>query len=466
MHPLLKELIDITDVQKKVDGKSERVIRAKQRALKDSINEGASSSFAAGVSTSYITRFALELKSTPFQIGVLSSLAGIIYPISQLIGSKLMAKHSRKKIVIKFVIFQALMWIPLAILSILFWKEFFQQYLPYVLIGCYTLMVAFGGVAYPAVFSWLGDLVPPKDRGKFFSVRNRAMELVGLAAVLMAAFFLDAFETKGLVFIGFAVLFMSALTFRMISYYFFKKQYSPKFKVNKSSYFSIWNFLHTFDNYGKFSVYLMFFNLAIMIASPFFAVYLVNELKVTGYVMFTVIMMSSSVFYLLFTPLAGKFSDKYGNIKLFYISNIFFAITPILWIFTKTPLSIILIPQLSAGIANAAYVISTTNFTYESVSPQRRGICVAYTNLLTGVGVFVGSLVGGFLLKYLSISGLNIFFFVFILAAISRFVVGVVFLPYLKEEKKVQRIPHVHVSLMHPFKTLHTEVGWFKSIFK
>ncbi|MDO8460803.1 MAG: MFS transporter [Nanoarchaeota archaeon] len=464
---LLQDAESIKEVEEDVSGSSKKIVHEKQKALKKSIVEGSTTSISDSIGATYVPLLALKLSSQPLYIGLLSSLSGLVPPFAQLWGSNLMSTRSRKTIVTRFVLLQALMWIPIAILSILFWKGFFQEYLPLTLIILYTVLVSLGSVGTPAWFSWMGDLVPEKDRGKYFSTRNRILGVLGLIATIIAAISLDTFETHGFVFIGFAILFAISFIFRFVSYATLKKIYSPPLKISKKSHFSFWSFLKRFDNYGKFAVYQAFFNFAIMIASPFFIVYMKQELNF-DYLTLTIISVSGTVFYLLFSPWAGKFSDRFGNAKLLLIGNAFFVLSPIMWLFYKTPLYLILVPQIISGIGNAAFVIATTNFTYDSVKPEHRGICVAYTNLLTGIGIFTGSILGGLLLKFLPSTILTIssFFFVFILAALARLVVGLIFLPKLKEKRKVKSLPPLHFSLIHPLRTLHTEMDWFKVISK
>ena len=71
----------------------------KKRALEISIHEGAATSFSNGISNAYITPFALKLSAKEIHIGILSSIAGLIAPLMQLYGSKLMDSYGRKKIV-------------------------------------------------------------------------------------------------------------------------------------------------------------------------------------------------------------------------------------------------------------------------------------------------------------------------------------------------------------------------------
>jgi len=436
----------------------EKEAAKKNKSLKIAIKEGAAAGFAGDLGNSLIVPLATEMGANALHIGILNSLSGISSPLAEIKGDRLMEKYSRKKITTKYIPRQALTWIPIAVLGILYANNIITGYLPWVLIILYSLLTGFGGLAHPAWFSWLGDLVKDKERGKYFAKRNVYIGIAGTAAVLLGGFVLDKFRTVGQVMIGFGILFLVSFLFRMISYYYMKKQYEPPFRIEKKDYFSFWAFLKRYDNYGKFAVYQAFFNFAIMIASPFFAFYMLKELGFeNNYFLYMIVTLSNTFFYLIFTPLAGKFSDKYGNLKLMWISNIFFVLSPLAWMFTKSIIAIIFIPQLIAGIANAGLNLSITNYTYDAVSPKKRGLCIAYNNLLTGFGILVGSLLGGFLIKYVSFSWINSFFFVFALAALLRLIVGIVFLPQLTEIKKVSKISihiPIHMHLINPSRML------------
>src|SRR3989344_6116689 len=97
----------------------------KKSARKISIFEGCFSAFSSGTGDNYIIPFAGALLAKPFQIGMLNAFPGIVSPLAQLFGSKMMEKRSRKSIVVQFVLIQSLLWIPLSILALLFWKGLF-----------------------------------------------------------------------------------------------------------------------------------------------------------------------------------------------------------------------------------------------------------------------------------------------------------------------------------------------------
>jgi MFS family permease len=283
-----------------------------------------------------------------------------------------------------------------------------------------------------------------------------------LISFFIAGFLLDLFKTKGYVLLGFAVLFGLAITFRLASVYYTSKIFNPYFRVNKQSYFSFFSFLKRYDNYGKFSVFQAFFFFAMMLSAPFFAVRMLDELNFS-YLTYTVVSLSPTIFYLLFTPIIGKFSDRYGNLKLIYIGSFLFPLIPLLWVVLESPVLLILIPGLVSGLANAAFVIGTTDFSYNSTSQQKRGYCFAYTALLIGLGILIGSFVGGWIVEYLPIKFVNPMFFSFILSSAFMIFTSLYFLPKLREESST-RVRGLHFDVHHPVKTFNSTVIWLKQL--
>src|SRR5574344_2588735 len=138
-----------------------------------------------------------------------------------------------------------------------------------------------------------------------------------------------------------------------------------------------------FNNFGKFTLFISLFSLATAIASPFFSVYMLNDLKLS-YFQWTIITFSSSFATLIFVPMWGKFSDKYGNVKTMKITGAIIPIIPLLWIFSmpllenygKSTLFLILcFFELFSGTIWAGFNLSASNFIYDAVIRQRTVFC-------------------------------------------------------------------------------------------
>ncbi|MEK6847355.1 MAG: MFS transporter [Nanoarchaeota archaeon] len=443
---------------------SEYLKHSKEHALRTSLAEGCAQSVAVNMSSGFLTPFMLAVGGNSFHVGLLSSLNGLADPVGEITGSKMMERHSRKKLLINVKIWIAILQVPMILVAYLFWKGALVPALPWIMILLWGLAIPFiFGIGYVSFLSWLGDLIPSERKGEFFANRGKVTGIVGLITFLITGFLLDLFKTKGYVLLGFSILFGVAIFFRLMSAHYTSKVFNPQFRAKKKFSFSFAGFLKRYDNYGKFTVYQAIFNFAIMISAPFFAVYMLEDLKF-DYTTYTFISLSSTIFYLIFSPLAGKFSDRYGNIKLISIGAFLFPLVPLLWIFLKHPIALALIPGLVSGLANAAFVIGTTDFSYDSTSKEKRGICFSYSALLTGFGILGGSFIGGFLVEYVPINFMRPLFFVFVLSSVLMIFASLYFLPQLKESRSFEKIKGLHLDLIHPVKTIHSMIVWNKQM--
>ncbi len=414
--------------------------REKERTMSLSIKEGSLSSVSISLSNAYMIPYALALNASNFQIGLLRSFIGLFSPLSQLFSSKLMKKFSRKKVVVTNVVLEALMFIPILLLGLFFWKGMFVKYLPGLLIIFYTLLGIFGGLALPAWFSLMGDIVPEKIRGKYFGKRNKIAGAAGLIATLFASFLLDYFKTDGKVLFGFLILFSIATVARLLASFQLNRYYDPDLEKDRKGKLSFFKFLKNIkSNFTKFSYYVSFMNLAVMIASPFFSVYMLKELGFS-YITFMIINLSATLSSLVFYPIWGKFSDVYGRRETLLLSSIFISIMPVMWVFSTSPYFLVF-PMLLVGVGWAGFRLASSTFIYDSLESGDRSKGIAYRNILTGGGVFIGSVLGGGMLHLMPLLNikLNHFFIIFFISAILRGVFSMVFLPFIKEVKKVRK---------------------------
>jgi MFS family permease len=423
----------------------------KKESLKLSIKEGASASVMSGAGNSFITPFALAIGANSLHIGFLSSFIGLVGPLAQLRSTQLMEKFSRKKIIVAGVLIQALIWLPIIFLGFLFYKKIWLDLLPIFLILFYSIQIGIGAIAVPSWFSLMGDLVPEKIRGKYFSKRNKIIGIVSIIAMLSAGLLLDLFKTKGLVLLGFSMIFSISMFARLYSVFLLNKHYDPKITLKKGYYFSFKQFVQQSpkNNFGRFTLFVGFFYFSVFIASPFIAVYMLEQLKF-NYIWYTLITLSGSVFSLLFLPFWGRIGDKHGNRLIIFSSSLMISIVPILWMVSPSKIYLILVPSFVSGVFWGAFNLSSFNFIYDSVSPEHRALSATYYHVFLGIGTFAGGIFGGFILRYLSIDSINSFFnfgfanvflFVFLVSSIVRFGVAFFFLPKIEEVRPLKKPP-------------------------
>lgn len=443
--------------------KDKKEEQLKKQTMSLSIKEGCFASVASGAGDSYVLPYALAIGFDNFQVGLFKSFVGLLPPIFQYYGSRLMEKWRRKKIIVNFVALQALMWFSLLGIAFLYWKNLLIVWLPYLLILAYTLLAIFGAVAGPAWFSLLGDIVPSDHRGRYFSKRNRICETVALLSFLGAAFLLDYSKTKGFILLGFGILFGFAGIFRMISANYFQKHYDPELKISKRDFFSFKSFIKNIYkiNFGKFTFFTALFYLSIAIAGPFFTVYMLKNLGFS-YIPFMIVSLAGSVFSLLSLTFWGKFSDRYGNKKLMILGAAFVSIMPFFWLFSKSPVYLALVPQFFSGVGWAAFSLSISNYIYDATSPEKRALSLSYFNILVGFGSFFGALIGGYIAQYVPSMFTEGLFLLFILSGTLRTATSLMFLPRIKEMRKVKKLKASPLQLLtyslHPPEFLHHQI--------
>jgi len=445
--------------QEKLSAKHPIIANKINKSLKRSIREGSYASGMVGFGSSYLAPFALALNATSSQIGVMNALISLLPAFVQLKASRFIEKYSRKKVTVLFTILQALMFIPIIFTSYLFFKGTLGTI--WILIGFVTLFYVFGAAAGPAWFSWMGSLVPEDMRGRYFSKRNRITGFFGLATMLIGALILDRFETAGMVLVGFGLLFVLAMAARLISSFLFMKQYEPKLKIPKKDYFSFWQFLKSGRDtpFGRFSIFTTFMRIATNIGGPFFAVYMLRDLGLS-YTWFMAITVSGTIFHLVFYPLLGRVSDRYGNIAILKFSCVMVALVPFLWLVSKNPFYLVSVPQIISGFGWAGFWLTTNNYIYDTVRQEKRGLGVAYFNLLNGIGLFIGAGIGAGI-ALLNISFMNKMLFIILISGLARLVVALFAKKNLKE---VRHVPHFSNTFI--MKEFHPGRGLIKEVYK
>ncbi len=408
----------------------------KKKSARYSINEGIFHSIMIGVGESFISPFAIFLKATTSQLALLSSLPQLFSSLFQLFVPKFLEFFkSRKKIVATGVLLQALVWLP--ILYVFYLNDLAVPYLIFLVVVYWII----GKFIDPVWNSWMGDLVDNEISGRYFGFRNKVIGIAALASLLVGGLILNAFpKDSKATFIGFVFIFVIAFIARLISFIYVVKKYEPKFEVYEEARFSFVEFVKKmrFRNYGLFVIYLSLMNFAVYIASPFFSLYMLQDLKFS-YVTFTIISASSIFARIIFMPFWGKMTDKYGAKKILAFTGYLMPLSPLLWLLSNK-VSYIMLFQFYSGMIWAGFELSASSFIFDSTTSAKRARCIAYYNVINGVMILLGTLFGALLVKHPII--FSSFLFVFFVSGILRCIVSIFMLHKIKEVRTVDDVSY------------------------
>ena len=277
------------------------------------------------------------------------------------------------------------------------------------------------------------------------------MSIFSLGAISLAGLILHGTEKAGSPWIGFMLIFIAALLSRLISAYCLSKMSNPPYEVNKKDEFSILEFFADFrhSSFVRFVVYTGLMHLSVMVAGPFFSVYMLRELHFS-YLQFMVVSAIAVLAQYFTLHNWGKFGDKFGNRRALVIAGFTLPVVPVLWLISANFYFILLIQMLS-GFVWAGFSLSMGNFIYDATPQPRLAKCVAIFNVINAVGIFAGAAIGGWMTGYLplsiSISGLGISLgitmisnlqWLFLISGVLRLFISFIFLPTIREMREVQ----------------------------
>ena len=404
----------------------------KKKSLKFSLLDGVFASGMVGFTQEYFTPFLLLLGAAAKHVGMLNALPNFFASLIQLKSADFTEKlKSRKKIINIFVLFHALMLLPMAIMALS------GKGKPIVFITYVILFISFSALANPAWASLMSDLVAEDKRGTYFGWRNKVLGFVIVPASFIAGFILHLMK-KFNIFYGFVIIFGFAFIFRIISWYFLTRMYEPSLRHGKENQFTLFDFLVRIreSNFAKFVLFVSMMSFSVNLASPFFAVLMLKDLHFS-YILYTIITITATLTIYLMIGRWGRHADKIGNLKIIKFTSPLIGLIPLLWIFSRHPV-FLFFAQVFSGFLWAGFNLCTTNFIYDAVIPEKRTRCISYFNVLNGLALCAGALLGGFLLQRLpALFGYKILT-LFLISSTLRIMVSILMPLKLKEVRPVE----------------------------
>jgi len=429
----------------------------RKHSLKVSFIDGCFASIMIGFTANYATPFALVLGAKNFHIGLLNAIPQLSSAFGQLPAGDLAERvRSRVRFITYGVMGQALLWLVIGSIPYLI-KENQTSWFIILL----TLTTISGAIVGPAWSSLMSDTVDKTQYGTYFAWRGRIHGFIALISNLIAGVWLYKMaEDK---YLAFAILFCFAGLCRIASGVFLNKMTDVPLEIPLDKRFNYLDFIRRLpeSNFAKFTLFVAFLNLAVFIAAPFFAVYMLRNLGFS-YTEYALVNTAGALASLLSLPLWGKIADRYGNVKILRATALFTPLLTLSWIVTDN-LPYLIITNAFAGYIWAGFNLCAVNFIFDAASPPVRTRCLGYFNFTNGIAIFIGSITGGYMVNYLPplrlllgqhiiISNLLTLFFI---SGFLRMVIVLIGLNSFKEVRTADTIEeHKLLSIILGFKPM------------
>lgn len=420
---------------------------AGERSRLYGIREGAFAAVMQGGGENYLSAFALLLHATAFQIGLLSALPQLVGTWSQLLSVKVLNRFQhRKAVILTGAAGQALWWIPLLVLPLLFPSQG-----PWLLIACAVGYVAMGHFAIPAWNSLLTDLVDPNGRGLYFARRAKVMAVASFCALCGAGLLLHSAQTWEAPWIGFAVVFLVVAAARGFSTRYLLRIDESAAPATQEAEFRPLAFLrheHSL-NFRNFLLFSGLMHVSVLIAGPFFVVYMLRDLHFT-YLQYAGWMATGVLGQFLTLKPWGLIGDRFGNKKILVVTGLIVPFLPMLYL-VSTSVYFVAAINFFGGAVWAGLALGLQNYVFDTVRAEDRAKGVAIWNSVNAVGWFGGAMLGGWLAEvipaHLSLAGMEFRLtsnlqVVFFISGLLRLVVSVSLLRTFRETRAVEPISH------------------------
>lgn len=335
----------------------------------------------------YLAAYALALGASNLEIGLLGSLPWLAAIITQIPGAQLVQHFTRKNITITMDFFSRLCWLP-----ILF-APFLSKYPLTVVTIFYFFSELTATATSPAFNSLLADIIPHKKRGDIISLRQRTINLYGTIAMVLAGLWLKQFPKESPD--GFALMFGSGILLGLFGLAVIRKFPEPPYR--DMNHHKLRDYVSVEGQYRTFITFSVAFSFAYMLASPFFAVYMLKDLNM-NYFFYGLASALTPLAKIVFSHPIGLLTDKYGDKPIALLGALGIAIVPISYLLATPSTIWIIVPlQIFSGIAWAMSDITTYNLLFDLTDPAKRAVQIAQYNLYTSVPRVIAPIIGGFI---------------------------------------------------------------------
>jgi MFS family permease len=273
-----------------------------------------------------------------------------------------------------------------------------------VLIGAVALYQALAAVAGCAWNSWMRDLVPETDFGRFFGRRSAATTALATAVALLGGLLIDNWRrhVPGDPAIAYSALFVASAVFGFCGVWLLSitpEQPMPPV-ARHAEILTLLSTPYRDKNFRRLMVFLSSWNFAANLAAPFFAVYMLKSL---GYAMTTIIALTvaSQLSNIAALGLWGTLIDRYSNKAVLQISAPVFLACTLGWTFTglawigSATIYLLAVIHVLMGVATAGVALASGNIVMKLSPSGQATSYLAASSVVTATCGAIAPIIGG-----------------------------------------------------------------------
>lgn len=354
-------------------------------------------SIMVGIGETYFAAFALAIGFSPVEAGLLASIPIVAGGSLQLISPWMVRRlGSHKRWVVICAHTQAVSLVPLVIGAVqgdmARWLVFFSVFVYW----------AAGLATGPAWNTWVGTLVPPPLRPRYFAHRMRLTHVGIVSGLVAGGLLLQAGVGTDRPVHLFALSFLVAGLARLASARCLAAQTEPvplPTDQQRLRFRELWSFLRHTPG-GQLLKYMLAVQVVLQISGPYFTPYMLRQLMLQ-YDTYMFLVSISFVTRVVSLPLLGRFAKRFGADKVLWIGGL--GIVPLSFIWTLADsIPYLIAVQAVSGVLWGCYEMSTFLLLFETIPERDRTSVLTAYNFTNGIALVIGSVTGATILAALN----------------------------------------------------------------
>lgn len=371
----------------------------RERGLKALIWDGVCSSTMASLTGGvFLTAYALELGLSSSYIGLMAALP-LLTQLTQLPGVVLVEQlRTRKLICVTASSLARLMWLWIAVLPFTGSTELISRGVLFALF-VNGVFVALSNVSWN---SWLHDFLPHETLGRFFSKRLRYSMVASMSAGFLAGAWLDYWRSwqVGKEVFGYSFLFAAGFLAGAVGVRFLSKIPEPYMAEGKTDWRDIFTTPFEDLNFRNLLAFNAAWNFALNLVGPFFAVYMLDVLKLPLKLV-VLLTICNQLFSLVAFRWWGTLADRYSFKTVLNVCVPLHVVALVGWTFTTLPekhfftLPLLFILHGLMGITTAGANLAQSSIALKLAPPNQGTPFLAANNAVIALASGVAPIIGG-----------------------------------------------------------------------
>jgi len=378
--------------------RSLRKKRQLSRTLRLSSLEGMTAELITStVGGSMLVAWSIFLGCSPLLIALLGALP-FLAQVVQFPAAWLTSSFGSKRVAILGYTIGRLVYLPLVALPFLPVAQEVQRAL---LVAIAGLAAAFTVLGTNAWVAWMGEVVPNAVRGRYFGRRLSLVTLSGAAGTLSAGLLLDLARRGGWEAWALSGLALVACIAGGTTLLFLRRQQDvPVERRRAAAGFDVRAMVAAVRDPAArpFLRYQVAWNAAIGVSASFFAVFMVQDLKL-GFALIALHGVAVAGMRVLVSPHWGRLIDRVGARPVLVLCSFALPVVPLVWLL-PTPRMVffpLALDVLLAGSLWAGHVLAVFELPLATAPRDRRPYYLAAYSTAGGLAFAAASVVGGLL---------------------------------------------------------------------